>query len=107
MTLPPEPTERRHIDRSPPAPLRVLGRARVRSDCGGAYPSFRREAWYPVVDRSPGALLALDVVPAVRGYMWVDLDGKGRHVKAGHFEVELLDDAGGARYPEADQLQGR
>ena len=29
-----------------------------------------------------------DVKSALAGYLWVNLDGKGRHVKAGHFEVE-------------------
>jgi hypothetical protein len=85
--------ERRRVDRSPPAPLRVLGRARIRPGSARLYPELRRGDWYSVVDRNPGAAIMHEVTPPLAGHLWLFVqDGKGRHVKAEHFEVELDDD---------------
>jgi hypothetical protein len=85
--------ERRRVDRSPPKGLAVLGRARLRAGAERVYPGLRREDWYAVVDRDPAARLALEARPAATGYLWLFVqDGKGRHVKAEHFEVELDDE---------------
>jgi hypothetical protein len=82
--------ERRRVDRSPPQALNVLGRARLRPGSARLYPELRHDDWYAVADRNPAALLALEAQPAARGYLWLFVqDGKGRHVRAEHFEVEL------------------
>jgi hypothetical protein len=82
--------EHRRVDRSPPAALRVLGRARIQPGGARHYPGLRRDDWYAVVDRNPAALLALEAQPAASGYHWLFVqDGRGLHVKAEHFEVEL------------------
>jgi hypothetical protein len=87
-----EGPDRRQIDRSPPAPLRVLGRAPIQPGHDRLYPALRPAHWYTVVDRDPAAQLALQGTPHLAGYVWIFVkDGEGRHVLAEHFEVELAD----------------
>ena len=71
----------------------MLGRARIRPDRARLYPELRRSDWYSVVDRDPGAAIMQEVTAPLAGYLWLFVqDGKGRHVSAQHFEVELDDD---------------
>jgi hypothetical protein len=81
--------ERRRLDRTRPAPLRVLGRARLRPEWARVYPDLRRGTWYPIVDRNPSILLAFEARPPLPGYLFLDTPGKGRHVQAAHFDLKL------------------
>jgi hypothetical protein len=70
--------------------LRVPGRPRIQPGSARHNPGLRRDDWYAVVDRNPAALLALEAQPAASGYFWLFVqDGRGLHVKAAHFDVEL------------------
>lgn len=84
--------DRRRSDRTKPAPLRVLGRARLRAEWARIYPDLRRGTWYPVVDRNPNIFLALEARPPLPGYVYLDTPGRGRHVQEAHFEVEFRHD---------------
>ena len=82
--------DRRRVDRSPPAPLHVLGRARVAQDFPQTrMPPIPRGEWFLVVDRDPAELLALAVKPALPWYVWLLLGPRvGRHVLVKDLEVE-------------------
>lgn len=80
--------ERRRIERTKPAPVRVIGRARLHARLG-IYPSFSLGTWYPVIDRNPDILLAIEGGAARPGYIWIQGPARAQHVLAVHFEVEL------------------
>ena len=79
--------DRRAVDRTPPPPLRVLGRARLRQEWARAHPALRAGEWYPVVDRNPNLFLAFEVRPSLPGYLFLDTPSKGVQAPAAHFEV--------------------
>jgi len=76
--------ERRRRDRTPASPPQVLGRARVRSEHLRHAVALAPGEWYPVIE-PPADILT----PPLEGYVWIDLDGRPRHVWAAHLEVEL------------------
>jgi hypothetical protein len=47
------------------------------------YPSLRPGGWYALLDQNPEA-----VEPGARpGYIWIEVDGRPRHVWSAHFEI--------------------
>jgi hypothetical protein len=80
--------ERRHSDRTPPPPPKVIGRARVRRGLL-TYPGFRPGTWHAVLERNPRILSSTEHGRALPGYIWVDGPTRAEHVWAAHFEVQL------------------
>jgi CheY-like chemotaxis protein len=75
-----EPEDGQH--RTPEAGPRVIGRARVAS--GNRLLGLPRDRWLPIVARNPDALHP----EALKGYVWVEVDGRLRHVWAAYLELE-------------------
>ena len=70
--------------RDPGSATAVLGQARVLSRMAKHYPSLGAGNWYLVLDRNRQAL-----EPSARdGYIWINVNGRPRHVCAAHFEVQ-------------------
>ena len=77
--------ERRRWPRAAGSFFGGIGRARLLPRLSGHYPSLRPDGRYKVIDRNPGA-----VEPDARaGYIWIQVDGRLRHVWAAHFELEV------------------
>jgi hypothetical protein len=76
--------ERRNVDRLAPAPVKVIGRARVRPEHARHVLSLAPGRWYPLIEQPVGGLL-----PTAAGYAWIDLDGRPRSVWSAFLEVEL------------------
>ncbi len=77
--------ERRRWARAAGSFVAVIGRARLLPRLSGHYPSLRPDGRYQVIDRNPEA-----VEPTARaGYIWIQVDGRLRHVWAAHFELEV------------------
>jgi CheY-like chemotaxis protein len=68
--------------RTPGAGPRVIGRARVAS--GNRLLGLPRDRWLPIVARNPDA----PHPEALKGYVWLDVDGRLRHVWAAYLELE-------------------
>jgi CheY-like chemotaxis protein len=68
--------------RTPAAGPRVIGRARVAS--GNRLLGLPRDRWLPIVARNPDGLHP----EALKGYVWVEVDGRLRHVWAAYLELE-------------------
>lgn len=82
--------ERRGIDRAV-AGRRVVGRARVRLDLVRSMPAFGVGEWYPVLERRPGAMLALEDGRPMAGHVWIEMAGRARHTAAS--ALEIVEDA--------------
>jgi len=79
----PRKPERRVRPRPPGSSPTTAGRARLRNDTARFYPSLRPGGWYALLDRNPEA-----IDPHARpGYMWIEVDGRPRHVWSAHFEI--------------------
>ncbi len=77
--------ERRRWARAAGSFVAVKGRARLLPRVSGHYPSLRPDGRYQVIDRNPEA-----AEPTARaGYIWIQVDGRLRHVWAAHFELEV------------------
>ena len=79
----PRKPERRLRPRLPGSSPTTTGRARLRNDTARFYPSLRPGGWYALLDRNPEAIDP----PARPGYMWIEVDGRPRHVWLAHFEI--------------------
>ena len=87
--------ERRGVDRTPP-PTRVIGRARVRPEhCRHAL-SLAPGVWYPLIEQPADMLTA-----PLKGYVWIDLDGRPRSVWAAFLELDRGAAASGVDSDEA------
>ena len=75
-------TERRRFDRTPAPPPRVIGRARLRPPWTRVHPGLHAGEWYPVLERNPDILSAIEGGLARPGYVWIDVPGKALHVWA-------------------------
>ncbi len=77
--------ERRRWPRKAGSFVEAIGRARLIPRVSHHYPSLRPNGWYKIVGQNPEA-----IEPRARhGYVWIEVDGRPRHVWAGHFEVQL------------------
>jgi CheY-like chemotaxis protein len=68
--------------RMPAAERRVIGRARVTSS--NRLLGLPRDRWLRIVARNPDALHP----EALKGYVWIDVAGRLRHVWAAYLEIE-------------------
>ena len=75
--------ERRARDRIPPPPPRVIGRARVRPEHARHALSLAPGRWYPLIEQPADVLTA-----PLKGYVWIDLDGRPRSIWAAFLEIE-------------------
>jgi hypothetical protein len=77
--------ERRYLDRTV-ARRRVVGYARISSDRRSR--SVLPGEWYPVLDRRPGAQLALEDGLPRPGFVWVEVSGKAQEAWAAFLDIE-------------------
>jgi hypothetical protein len=93
MSLPPPRgyagPDRRRIVRTTPTRRRAIGRARIRFEHARHRPGFLPEEWYPVVDRIAHAIRSIEARPPLRGYMYLEVNGRGRQERIAHFHVEM------------------
>jgi hypothetical protein len=80
--------DRRRVDRTPPLPPRVIGRARVLPEHAPHALSLAPGVWYPLIKQPANVL-----TPPLQGDVWIDLDGRPRSVWSAFLQVEL--DPGG------------
>ena len=78
--------ERRRRQRTSGTLATVIGRARLIPRMSGHYPSLRPGGWYQVIARNPASLEPV----AREGFLWIDVDGRPRHVWAGQFEIQAI-----------------
>ena len=84
---PPAEVDRRRRQRESGSLATIVGRARLIPRLSGHYPSLRPGGWYQVIARNPSSLEPI----AREGFLWIEVDGRPRHVWAGHFEVQAID----------------
>jgi hypothetical protein len=78
--------ERRYMDRTV-ARQRVVGSARSRR-VNPIRSSLISGEWYPVLQRRPGVLLALEDGLPRAGYIWLEVNGKAGEYWQAFLEVE-------------------
>jgi hypothetical protein len=83
LPQPPAGLECRQVDRTPPPPPRVIGRARILAGQAWHSPGMDPKTWYPVLKSNPEV-----TTPPLPGWMWIELHGKPRNVWAAHFEMK-------------------
>jgi len=76
-------SENQPQDRTPEAGWSVIGRARVTSS--NRLLGLPRDRWLPMVARNPDATHP----EALKGYVWLDVDGQLRHVWAAYLDLEF------------------